>query len=111
MLPHSQRISVHLFKDIMKKGEVLHSTFFIIRCVNSQEKSHYAVSVSKKIAKTAVLRNKIRRRTYSIISQFLPRFKMNKKMIIIAKIGVEKMTIDSLKKEIEKIFVKSEFLK
>lgn len=43
---------------------------------NSRQKQRYAVVVSKKVEKTAVGRNRIRRRLYEAIRQEQPRVKM-----------------------------------
>ena len=111
MLPRSKRISIQLFKDIVHKGEVIHSPYFIARCVKSDKKSRFAVSVSKKVAKTAVLRNKIRRQVYSIIRDIFPSLSANQKVVLMMKSGVDKASLNSIKLEIEKTFVKCGLLK
>ena len=65
----------------------------------------------KKVAKTAVSRNKIRRRIYSIIKSFESILISGKNVVIVMKTGSEKVHFDELNKETEKIFVKSGLLK
>lgn len=82
-----------------------------MRCVKGQNESRFAVSVPKKVVKKAVLKNKIRRRTYSLIKSFKSRLKSGFYILIIMKSGAEKLSFGNLKDEIEKIFVKSGVLK
>lgn len=63
-------------------------------------KGHFGVVVAKKVAKTAVLRNKIRRRAYSILRKTVknPYF-----AILFAKKGVEKATFIETELDIQKL--------
>jgi ribonuclease P protein component len=60
---HLSRIEV---EEVVKKGQQAYvGPFFNMRCLKASEQK-WTVSVSKKVAKTAVARNKIRRRLYSV---------------------------------------------
>lgn len=111
MLSSSNRLSTSIFKHIIQNGGVFHGNFFIIRCEYSKDLSHFAVSVPKKVAKTAVLRNKIRRRVYSIIRKFKDSFISKQNIVFIAKKDIEKVSFIELTDEIRKIFVKCGLLK
>jgi ribonuclease P protein component len=109
MLPRKQRISTQLFKDIIQKGSAFHAPLFSIRIKKTLNNSRFGVSVPKKVAKTAVLRNKIRRRVYSALKVI--NINNQHDVIFIAKIGIEKLKQIELSQEINKIFVKSGLLK
>ncbi len=114
MLLKSQRLTTELFGNIIEKGQSFHCPFLILRVIkvgNNKERSRFAVSVPKKVAKTAVLRNKIKRRVYSIVKSYEFKIKSDLHAIFIAKTGTEKLSFTDLKMEIEKIFVKSGILK
>lgn len=111
MIPSSKRLNTQLFKETIMKGSIFHGSFFIIRCQNTQGLSRFGVSVPKKVAKSAVDRNKIRRRVYSIIRNLNERVISNKNIVFIMKSGVEKADYAEIGKEIEKIFVKIGLLK
>jgi ribonuclease P protein component len=111
MLPRSQRVSIHLFEDIMKRGGLLHSPFFVLRFSNTASKSRFAISVPKKVAKTATERNKIKRRVYSILRKLIPQLKQNMEMVMIVKSELTKLSHIKIEEEIRKNFVKSGFLK
>ena len=88
-----------------------HSPLFVIKSISTQETSRFSVSVPKKVAKTAVQRNKIRRQTYAAIRNIEPLIKSGLSGIVVAKTGAEKLSFEALTLEIKDIFVKSGFLK
>lgn len=111
MLSSSNRLSTSLFKEIIQKGSIFHGDFFIVRYMNIAGISRFGISVPKKVAKTAVLRNKIRRRVYSIIENMKDRINKNIKVVMIVKNGGEKASFQALQNDIEKNFVKYGILK
>ncbi|MBU6389945.1 ribonuclease P protein component [Patescibacteria group bacterium] len=72
MPPSSRRISKSLFKDLVKHGRVLQYPSFraLFFFSSSCQKPRFAVVVSKKVAATAVLRNRIRRRIYPLLRPY-----------------------------------------
>ncbi len=111
MLTKSKRLSTALFSDIIEKGQSFHNPFLIIKVKKTDKISRFAVSVPKKVAKTAVLRNKIKKKIYSIIKNFEKKIILGFNVIFIAKIGVDKLKFTDLSNEIDKIFVKIGILK
>lgn len=111
MLPRSERISTELFKEVIQKGAIHHSDFLILRSQKTLILSRFGISVPKKVAKTAVLRNKIKRRLYPIIKSLKPRISIDTNTIVIAKSGLEKLNLKQTQDEVIKIFVKSGILK
>lgn len=59
---------------VYRKGRIERSRLFIVRMTPNRfrDKSRFAVVVSKKTHKSAVGRNRIRRRVYELIRQELP---------------------------------------
>jgi ribonuclease P protein component len=49
------------FETLMKKGKVISNGVFLLRFVNNPTQMRYAIATNKKIFRTAVLRNKIKR--------------------------------------------------
>jgi len=66
MLPKKKRITKNTFQKIIEKGIVVHGSFFIFRYLK-QEPPQFSFVAPKKIAKTAVLRNNLRRKGYNIL--------------------------------------------
>ena len=65
MLPKSQRLS-RGFSVIFQKGAKISTPFFVLRAVAAWDNApRFAVTVSKKVSKKAVVRNRIRRRLFA----------------------------------------------
>ena len=69
MLPKKKRVTKELFQTVIKDGKTLSGSFFIFRYIK-QQNPQYAFVVSKKIAKKAVDRNKLRRQGYNALSSY-----------------------------------------
>lgn len=69
MLPKKKRVTKDIFQTIMEKGNVVQSSFFLLR-FNKQNIPQYAFVVPKKIVKTAVKRNLLRRKGYNILNTY-----------------------------------------
>lgn len=104
MLPKSRRIPRGLFKPLLESRKYFDSAFFSLR-VASSDIPRVAVSVSKKVSKSAVIRNKVRRRVYSAARDLIP-ILTNKLFLLIAKPGAEKIKGQSLKKELAELLKK-----
>ena len=102
----------------MKKGAIVHGSLFSLRFLkNLPERdlveragplntTHFSVVVAKKVAKTAVSRNKIRRRCYSILKKVQESLNNYYFIILFAKKGVEKATFAEVRADIEKLATK-----
>ena len=113
MLPHSHRLTTALFDEVFETGRLFHSDFFTVKVKKVAGNSRSGISVSKKIAKSAVLRNKIRRRAYSTIAELLgaqSKHIFNVHGVLIAKKGAEKARIEEVRGDIRNLFVKMGFL-
>jgi len=77
MLAFSYRFHGHgSLRYVYKNGQAVRSRLVTVKYTSNphREKSRFAVVVSKKVHKSAVGRNRIRRRIYEIIRNELPRF-------------------------------------
>jgi|SRR6185312_7399807 len=100
MLPKNKRIPRSLFSEILKSRRFAHSAHFSLRIGSSPSKaSRLAVSVSKKVSKSAVVRNTIRRRAYSAVAAELPSLPAGL-YLVVAKSGAEKIKGEALEKEL-----------
>lgn len=69
MLQKKKRVTKELFQTVIKSGGTLSGSLFIFRYIK-QKTPQYAFVVSKKIAKSAVDRNKLRRQGYNALSSY-----------------------------------------
>ena len=65
---------------------------------DSKDEPVFAVVVSKKVAKTAVMRNRIRRRIYGLIDPFVSKMPMGARCVVYPKKEVAEISFDSLTK-------------
>lgn len=112
MLQKKHRLSKKQFDSIMSQGKAIHSPFFTFVYSLNKAESMGLVSVApKKISKTAVERNKIRRRIYGSIERVIGNTLIPIQGIFLAKAGVIKVDYKSLDEGVRQIFVKLGFLK
>jgi|SRR3989344_3626736 len=76
MLPKNKRIPRKLFPLLKNPEQSFRNNPFFVKIARNKEASaRFCVSVSKKVAKNAVLRNKIRRLGYRILGEYVDRIK------------------------------------
>jgi ribonuclease P protein component len=114
MLPRSKRLSVPLFANVLAKGSIVHSPLFtarIVKTAGQHSDSRFSAVVSKKVAKTAVERNKLRRRTYAALSKITSKIKDGFHVILLAKNAMIKAEPKDIVADLENLFVKSNLIK
>ncbi len=84
MLPKRQRLSTASFKEVFKVGRRLHTPHFQVVYLKSAD-FHASVVVGKKVAKTAVRRNRLRRQVYGVLSRSHGVAPLNCTLIVVAK--------------------------
>ncbi len=103
MLPKDRRIQKKEFFQALKsstKRNSLHFTLHITGADFIGKNSKFSFSVSKKVAKNAVVRNKIRRRGYSVISKIMATIQSDHYFIFVCKKGVENQKFETTEMEI-----------
>jgi ribonuclease P protein component len=108
MLPRKQRIRKNSFRDLLGGGRSATSGPLTVRVYGGlkSETAQVAVIVSKKIAKTAVLRNKMRRRVYSALRPLISTLKSNR-YLVYSKKEILDISFDELKKVCKEVLSKS----
>lgn len=100
MLPKSRRISQAEAKELFTRGANFHSPNFMLKVLRGSGESRFAVSISKKVAASAVARNRIRRRVYSSVYRILPTARSGFRIGFSAKPGAKDLSFDDLYREI-----------
>lgn len=86
MLQQFNRFHGHgSLRFVYKNGQAARSSLATVKYITNPYRRHsrFAVVVSKKVLKSAVSRNRIRRRVYEIIRLELPRLKSNQDIAVI----------------------------
>lgn len=111
MLPRKQRIPKAAAREVFMRGNTLSFPHFMLKVLPSEQKeSRFAVSVSKKVAPTAVLRNRTRRRVYSVLRNYVSRVKTGLNIAFVAKNGAQNLQGKVLIAEIESAFTRAGLL-
>jgi len=109
MLPVRNRLKKKKdFERIFKEGQGFKQGFLYLKIKkNNLESSRFGFIVSKKFAKKAVIRNKIKRRLRELIKIKLPEIKKGIDGIIIAIPGLKTTDFQQLEEIINKLFKKA----
>ena len=111
MLSRSYRISVGQFNTVIERGRVAHSTLFLARILKDQPDIRIAAVASKKIAKTAVVRNRIRRKIYEAVRPLKSSLPSSIHVLIFAKAGLLQVTHKEIEADLKNLFVKAGLLR
>ena len=118
MLPRSQRLPTKLFDAVLNKGRIIHSPAFYLRTlkISSEDnikpgQSKISIVVPVKVAKKAVVRNRIRRLSYRAVKKIYGSMLPSICVIVFAKQPVCQMETEDLEKEIKDVFVKAGLLR
>lgn len=78
MLPKNRRIPRKMFPLLAKGAKVFKNKLFLLRFIQGKDKnSRFCFSISKKVAKSAVVRNRMRRAGYRLLTKYIPQIKSN----------------------------------
>lgn len=99
MMRKKERLSRAEFNRFFSMGKRQNSPFFQLIYLPYSTR-HASVVVSKKVEKTAVGRNKLRRRVYDIIRVYTHRENVTGVFILIAKPAAKTLTFPALKADI-----------
>lgn len=112
MLPKSRKLKGRdVFFLIYRTGKRFFTDYLTVYLKISRDHSKFACVISKKAGKKAVARNKLRRRSYSIIRRYLPDLKEGGAIILVFKKGATELSYLELEKNILEIFKKAKLLK
>lgn len=99
MLKKKQRLSRSEFTNLLKRGKRLHGDHFSLLYTPAEE-TKCGLVVSKKIAKKAVERNKLRRKIYAVFGEnltVLPHLHC----VLLTRPAITTLSHEELKREIE----------
>ncbi|NEO50551.1 MAG: ribonuclease P protein component [Moorea sp. SIO4A3] len=77
---------------------------------DNQPPSRLGISISQKVSKKAVVRNRIKRQLRAALRQLLPRLSPGWKLVVIVKPEARECEYAQLLRELEKLLVKAEVL-
>ncbi len=108
MLPKKERLTVTDL-EALSRGISVFSTLISLRYIEA-DKLKFAVSVSKKVASSAVVRNRIRRRVYAVVQKLQAEIKKPAYIMLMPKKEFADKPIDSLEVEVRSLFSKAQLI-
>ncbi len=111
MLPREGRLKKKKdFGLVIKKGKGFKEDLLILKFIcNELGKNRFGISVSQRVSKKAVVRNKIKRRIASAIG-LKPEIKKGLDIVLIALPGIETKNFLEIRKTINKLFEKAKII-
>ncbi|MDO4780912.1 MAG: ribonuclease P protein component [Candidatus Saccharibacteria bacterium] len=115
MLQFHHRFHGHgSLRFVYAHGKAVRSSLIVVKSSHNPRRKHsrFAVVVSKKVMKSAVRRNRIRRRVYEIIRQELPRLHAGRDVACIIVSGeVLTMPHEALQAAVQQLFSQASLYK
>ncbi len=117
-LPSKHRLKRRLiFQSVYQQGIRLSSLYFIIRAlpVDESASSHpvytqIGISVSRKVSKKAVIRNRIKRHIRIAFRSLLPQISSPWYIVIVVKPEVKECNYEHFLRELEKLLIKANII-
>lgn len=114
MLPKSHRLSEERdFRRVALKGRA----FFIRECgikvlrnYNKNQPSRIGIVVPKKLTKTIVKRNRIKRQVRHIFIELLPRLKQGYDIVLITRAGVLELTFEEMAQRVRAVLERARLI-
>lgn len=108
MLPKKRRVTTEQFKNILTKSTVHHSAHLSLRITKDMAQlSRFSVVVSKKVARSAVERNSLKRKVYTTLEGLMVHVPVGWKGIFFVKKGFGELSFLSQKQEVRFLLEKS----
>jgi ribonuclease P protein component len=99
------------FRKILREGKSHKEDSLVLKYLpNRRQNTRIGISVSKKVSKKAVLRNKQKRRLASLARQKIHQIRKGLDIFLIALPGIEAKTFSETKTLCDKIFLKAKIL-
>lgn len=105
MLKKSLRLDRALMKDLGPRPRLFHTEHFMLRTAPSPLGPRLGVSVSKKVSKSAVDRNRLRRRSYAAAAEIVPGLARSL-YLVSAKPSAASLSVDALRRELADLLKK-----
>lgn len=119
-LPKANRLKHRkAFKAVYQKGGHTGGKYFILRCLQDGlpkegeqplPPTQIGVSISQKVSKKAVVRNRIKRQIRSIFRSLLPHLPQGWKIVVIVKPQAQGCKYEDFLRELKELLIKSEVL-
>jgi ribonuclease P protein component len=109
MFPQNRRIPRSMFPLLSSESKTYKNSLFLLKFVPQNGESRFCFSISKKVAKNAVVRNRMRRAGYRLLEKYLPDIKI--KILAVFYFRIIPKSNEEIIKNIELILKESKLIK
>lgn len=98
------------FSRIYRSGSVARSQHLRLHVASNQHEKRWSVSVSTKISKQAVVRNRLRRRLNGLIRDYWPQLKSQQDIVVVVSRDFSAITVNDLRREFLQLCARADIL-
>lgn len=113
-LPKANRLRRQDFKEVYQCGLRLYSSHLILRALPRQDSqpssSCIGISISQKVSKKAVVRNRIKRQLKGIFRTLLPDLHLGWKIVVVVRPGAAECIYEHFLRELKQLLVKAKII-
>jgi ribonuclease P protein component len=98
------------FKQVYEQGKRYQSSHFVVRArvTSSSEATQVGISISQKVSKKAVVRNRLKRQIQGIMREILPLISPGWQVVIIPRPSLVECNYENFLRELKQLFSKTE---
>ncbi len=115
-LPQIHRLRHHKdFQQVYKQGKTYKSSHFVLKVLAVSLKedhpaSRFGITISRKVSKQAVTRNRLKRQIRAVIRTLLPQITASWKMVIIVRRQSLECNYEHFLRELKQLFIQAEII-
>ncbi|MBI5126290.1 MAG: ribonuclease P protein component [Candidatus Taylorbacteria bacterium] len=111
MLPRSRTLRSEEFARVVTSGTPIHSPRFLMRIQKTGAvQSRFSVTIPKKVATTAVMRNLLRRRVYASLKNLMVELRPGYEGVLVLKTNIKDLSPEQLTTEIKNVLLKGSLI-
>ncbi len=115
-LPKANRLKDYRnFRQVYQKGKVYKSSHLVLRAIfeavvsekNRNPTTRFGITISRKVSKKAVIRNRLKRQIRSVIRSLLPQIVLGWQVIIIVRPSAIGCNYEHFLRELKQLFMQA----
>lgn len=109
MPPKKSRMNRKVFKNL-SRGKTFQGDFLSLRIAKTKDNTKTTFIASKKVAKSAVARNRLRRRGYAALTNFIKKIPEGNLLAFYFKTGAEKISYQETSREVKGLLIRARLM-
>jgi ribonuclease P protein component len=112
MLSRNRRVTTAMFSEVGAQGTPFYGEYFIARVLvkAALPESRFSVVVSKKVAKTAVVRNRNKRKVRALVAKLYPSLEKKAAVLVFVKKDISRIASNVLSADLGGVLKKAKLL-